>query len=142
MHAPYLIPLYRHNIERLIHSASSPGTGFPKVASERMLFHFSPPLFSFLSNQPSKHILSPPSALHHPSPRPPAYPHVPPPPPRPCLFWALSRQSSSLAANLLCSGWMRSAFLRFDSRSVGATLKKLGAASTSHYGGEMSVNSK
>jgi hypothetical protein len=28
---------------------------------------------------------------------------------------------------------MRSAFLRFDSRSVGATLKKLGAASTSHY---------
>jgi hypothetical protein len=28
---------------------------------------------------------------------------------------------------------MRSAFFRFERRSVGATLKKLGAASTSHY---------
>lgn len=60
-------------------------------------------------------------------------PHVPPPPPRPCLFCA-DRRQSSWPANRLCNGWIRSVFFRLDRRSVGATLKKVGAASTSHRG--------
>lgn len=66
------------------------------------------------------------------------HPQVPPPPPRVCLFCADIRQSSS-PPNRLCRGWMRSAFFRFDKRSVGATLKNVGAASTSHYA-EVSIS--
>jgi hypothetical protein len=57
-----------------------------------------------------------------------------PPPALPPFLCALSLQSSS-PANLLCKGWILSAFLRLlNPPSLPATLKKVGAASTNHLG--------